>query len=245
MKNIPEGHTTPRKGGGRMAFWLLLALAIVVVVIVAIWLSRIRVRVRYSRSGRLDQLVIMIQAAYGLIHYRIIMPSIVIHGLSVVFGEKKMGEVPGSQFKEQGKRKIGRGTIRRYGRAYRFLLKSTHQFKPWARETLKKVECTRWRLDFRVGTGDAASTAVLTGLLWAVSGCASGVAGQFITLKTSPQSEIAPNYSAIEFTVVWESDFRIRFGKAILSILKLFVRTVHLRTALRAWRHLTVDPTQV
>jgi hypothetical protein len=228
-----------------MAFWLWLALAIVVLIIVALLLSRIRVRVRYSRSGQLDQLVFVIQAAYGLFHYQIIMPSIVIRGLSVVYGEKRMGGVPGSQIKEQKKRKIGRRTIRRYAKAYHSILKTTRQFKRWAREFLKKVECTRWRLDFRVGTGDAATTAVVTGLLWAVSGCASGVAGQFITLKTSPQGEITPNYSATEFTVVWEADFRIRFGTAIVSLLKLGVKTVQLRVAMRAWRNLISSPKQV
>jgi hypothetical protein len=238
MNIIPEGHTIPMKGGGRMAFWLWLAVAIVVVVIVAMLLSRIRIRIRYSRSGRLDQLVIVIQAAYGLIHYQIILPSIFIRGFSVVFGAKKKGGVPGSRIKEHEKEKIGRISIRRYVRAYRYFLESTHEFKQWARETLKKVECTRWRLDFRVGTGDAASTAVLTGLLWAVSGCASGVAGHYFTLTTSPQSEIAPNYSATEFTAVWEADLRIRFGTAVLSFLKFRVRRMHFRTAMRAWRNL-------
>jgi branched-subunit amino acid ABC-type transport system permease component len=228
-----------------MAFWLWLALAVVFAIIVALLFSHIRIRIRYSRSGQLDQLVIVIQAAYGLFHYQIILPSIVIRGWSVVYGEKRMGGVPGSQIKEKKKRMIGRRTIRRYVKAYHTILKTTRQFKRWARETMKKVECTRWRLDFRVGTGDAATTAVVTGLLWAVSGCASGVAGQFITLKTSPQSEIAPNYSATEFTVVWEADFRIRVSTIIGSFLKLGMRMVHFRVAMRAWRILMSSPKQV
>jgi hypothetical protein len=227
-----------------MAFWLWMALAIVVVIIVALLLSRIRIRIRYSRSGKLDQLVIVIQAAYGLFHYQIILPSIAILGWNVVYGEKRMGGIAGSHNKEHKKRKIGKRTLLRYVRAYRLVLKSTRQFKRWMLESLKKVECTRWRLDFRVGTGEAASTAVVTGLLWAVSGCASGVAAHFITLKTSPQGEIAPNYSATEFTVVWEADFRIRLGTAIRSLLKLGTKTVHLRMAMRAWRNLLSPPKQ-
>ncbi|MCD9021253.1 DUF2953 domain-containing protein [Cohnella silvisoli] len=227
-----------------MAFWLWIALAIVVALIVIMLFSHIRIRVRYSRSGQLDQLVVVIQALNGLFHYQVILPSILIRGWSVVYHEKRTGGIAGDVNHKQNSRWIGKRTILRYIRAYRTVLKSTRQFKRWARRTLKKVECTRWRLDFRVGTGDAASTAVVTGLLWAVSGCASGVAGQYITLKTSPQSEIAPNYSATEFTVVWEADFRIRLGTAMGSFIKLGTKTIHIALAMGAWRNMLSSPKQ-
>ncbi|WP_182300566.1 DUF2953 domain-containing protein [Cohnella cholangitidis] len=218
-----------------MAFWLWIVLALVIVGLAAALVSRIRVRVRYSRSGRLDQLVVVIQALYGLFQYQVILPSIVIRGLNVVYRERKDGNLPGSK-KKQKKRIIGRGTIIRYARAYRTILLSTKKFKRWARYSLKKIECTRWRLDFRVGTGDAASTAVITGLLWAISGCASGAAGQLLSLKTSPKSEVAPNYSSVEFSIVWEADFRIRLSVALWAILKLGTSTVRIGRAVRAWR---------
>lgn len=228
-----------------MAFWLWLAFIIVKVVIVCILLSRIRLRIRYSRSGQLDQLIVVIQAFYGLLHYRILLPSIFIKGWNVIYNEKREGNLTSNDNREQKKRMIGKGTVRRYVKAYRTLLLSTRQFKRWTRQSLKKVECTRWRLDFQVGTGDAAATAVVTGLLWAVSGCASGVAGQLITLKTSPQSRISPNYSAEEFNVVWEADFRIRMGAALWSIIKLGKNTIQLRIAVRAWRNRLTGPKQV
>jgi hypothetical protein len=227
-----------------MAFWLWWALSIGIVVIACVLLSRIRLRIRYSRSGRLDQLVVVIQAVYGLFHYRILLPSIVIKGWNLIYREKSTGGLMGYNDRKQKKRRIGKETIRQHMKASRTILQSTRQFKRWSRKSLKKVECTRWRLDFRVGTGDAAATAVVTGFLWAVSGCASGVAGQLITLKTSPQSQISPNYSAEEFTVVWEADFRIRMGAALWSFIKLGTRTIQLGKALRAWRNLLEGPKQ-
>jgi hypothetical protein len=219
-----------------MAFWLWIVLAIVIVCLIAALFSRIRVRIRYSRSGRLDQLVVVVKAVYGLVNYQIILPSIFIRDWSVVFREKREGGLTGKGNKKQKKRRIGRGTLKRYARAYRTILLSTKKFRKWARVSMKKIECTRWRLDFRVGTGDAASTAVITGLLWAVSGCATGAASQFITLKTSPHSQVAPNYSSTEFTVVWEADFRIRLSTALRAILQLGTKTIRLRKSIRAWR---------
>jgi hypothetical protein len=228
-----------------MAFWLWTVLAIVVVVIVIALLSRIRIRLRYSRSGQLDQLIVVFQAVYGLFHYQIIMPTISIRGWNLVYRDKRVGGLTGNTNENQKKRMIGIETIRRKFKSYRTIVQSTRQFKRWVRQFLKKVECTRWRLDFRVGTGDAAETAVLTGLLWALSGCASGVAGQLVTLKTSPKGQVAPNYSTTEFTVVWEADFRIRLGTALWFFIKLGLNSVHLGKAIRAWRSLLSNPKQV
>jgi hypothetical protein len=228
-----------------MAFWLWTVLAIVVVVIVMALLSRIRIRLRYSRSGQLDQLIVVFQAVYGLFHYQIIMPTISIRGWNLVYRDKRVGGLTGNTNEKQKKRMIGIGTIRRKLKAYRTIVQSTRQFKRWVRQFLKKVECTRWRLDFRVGTGDAAETAVVTGLLWAVSGCASGVAGQLVTLKTSPHGYVTPNYSKTEFTVVWEADFRIRLGTALWSFIKLGSNTAHLSKTIRVWRSLLSKPKQV
>jgi hypothetical protein len=228
-----------------MAFWLWTVLAIVVVVIAMALLSRIRIRLRYSRSGQLDQLVVVVQALYGLFHYQIILPTISIRGWNLIYRDKRGGGITGNTNEKQKKYMIGIGTISRKLKDYRTIVQSTRQFKRWVRQFLKKVECTRWRLDFRVGTGDAAETAVVTGLLWAVSGCASGVAGQLVTLKTSPHGYVTPNYSTTEFTVVWEADFRIRLGTALWSFIKLGLNTVHLSKAIRMWRSLLSKPKQV
>jgi len=241
---MSEGHTTLREGGGSMAFWLWIVLAIIFICLIAALLSRIRIRVRYSRSGRLDQLVVIIQAVYGLIHYQIILPSIVIRGWNVIYREVREGGISSKVDRQHTKRVISRATVRRYMKSYRTILLATNKFRHWAIHTMKKVECTRWRLDFRVGTGDAASTAVVTGLLWALSGCASGVAGQMITLKTSPRSQVSPNYSTTEFTVVWEADFRIRLSSAMWSLMRLGTKTIRLLTAFRAWRSLMSSPRQ-
>lgn len=227
-----------------MAFWLWIVLAIVVVIIVGVLLSRVHIRVRYSRSGQLDQLVIVLQALYGLFHYQILLPSIVIRGWNIVYRKKDTGGLMAEHEGKTTKGKVGKGKIGRYVKAYKSILQSTREFKRWSFETLKKIECTRWRLDFGVGTGDAATTAVVTGLLWAVTGCASGAAGEILTLKTSPQSRITPNYSGTEFSVVWEADFRVSVSTMLWSFMKLGKRTVRLSKALKGWRSWLTGPKQ-
>ena len=227
-----------------MAFWLWCAVGALVILMIVAMASRIRIRVRYSRSGRLDQLVVIVQALYGLFHYQLVLPSIMVRGWNVIYSEKRATGT-GTLREEEKKRRFGVRTVKRYWRSYRAIRFSTRKFTRWLRTTMKKVECTRWRLDFRVGTGDAAQTAVLTGLLWAVAGCASGVAGQFMTLSAMPQSRIEPNYSEPEFSAVWEADFQIRAITAIWSVVKLGTRTLNIRKAMRAWRSTLTPPEQV
>ncbi len=227
-----------------MAFWLWIASAAAAAAIAGAWASRIKVRVRYSRSGKLDQLVVVVQALFGLFHYQILLPSIVIRGMNVMYRERRQGGLSGRETESRAGRTLGRKSILRYIRAYRSVLVSSKRFKRWARRTLKKVECTRWRLDFRVGTGDAASTAVLTGLLWSVSGCASGMASRLVSFRTSPRGEVTPNYSDFEFAAVWEADFRIRLGTFVWAILKLGTRTLRIRKAIRAWRNWLTPPNE-
>ncbi|MFD0670472.1 DUF2953 domain-containing protein [Cohnella sp. GCM10027633] len=227
-----------------MAFWLWVAIGAAAILILAALASRVRVRVRYSRSGRLDQLVVIVQALYGLIHYQFVLPSIVVRGWDIVYRERRAGGIANATDEKKTKRRLGIGTVRKYWRSYRAIRTSTRGFKRWMRTTLKRVECTRWRLDFRVGTGDAAQTAVLTGLLWAVAGCASGAAGQFLQLNAIPQSRIEPNYAEPEFSAVWEADFQIGAFAVLVSLVRLGTRTLKYGKALRAWRTYLKAPEQ-
>ncbi|KIL34874.1 hypothetical protein SD71_17910 [Cohnella kolymensis] len=229
-----------------MAFWLwlMLALLVVLALIVAAMLSRIRVRVRYSHSGRMDHLVVAMEALYGLFRYQIIIPSIIIRGWNVIYSERTKRPLTGETELKSIKQPIGTGKISRLIKVYRTVIRPRPALRQTVMSALKKLECTRWRLDFRVGTGDPASTGVTTGLLWAVSGCIVGAASQLITLKTSPQGRIEPNYCGTEFAVVWESDYEIRLAAAMWSTMKLGTKAIEMGKSLRYWTHLLQGPKQ-
>ncbi|MBB6674193.1 DUF2953 domain-containing protein [Cohnella nanjingensis] len=229
-----------------MAFWIGGAMVCIVAVFaVAACLSHVRVRVRYSRSGERDQLAVVVRGLFGLVRIQKEIPSITLRGMNIVYKERQSQQTAGaSQGQQEAKRKIGLDTIRRKRRAVRILLRSTRDFKTLALSFMRKVECTRWRLDVRIGTGDAALTGVAAGLFWTVIGTAIGLTGHFLKLRTHPHGSVSPNFKTTEFAVVWEADFRIRVGTAVLSVLRLGGRTSHFRQALRAWRSWMSPPEQ-
>ncbi|MFC5699838.1 DUF2953 domain-containing protein [Cohnella faecalis] len=228
-----------------MAFWLWTAIAAVLLAFSLAAMSRIRVRVRYSRSGELDQLIVIVRALYGLVHYRLNVPAILLSGWSVVYPQSSTSANPVRKSNKKAKRRVRFQTLRRYWAAYRIIMLSTRQFRRWLRHTLKKVECTRWRFDIRVGTGDAALTAATAGLCWTVLGCATAVTGHYLSLRTKPNGSVVPNFSRSEFSVVWEADFRIKAGTALAAGISLLFRTAKLRKSMKAWQSWLSGPERI
>ena len=222
-----------------MAFWFWLAVAAAVAAaFLAAMLSSVRIRVRYSHSGKFDQLIVIVKALYGLIRFRAVVPSIMVRGCGIVYRQLNAGMGK----KEDERNSIDRRSLRRYRRAFRSLELSTRSFRRWMVETMKKVECTRWRMDITVGTGDAALTGAAAGLFWAILGCAIAATGHFMKLRTHPHGEVKPVFAREEFTVVWEADFRIALGTMTLAGLKLMTRIVSPAKLYRAWRTWTAAP---
>ncbi|THF78329.1 DUF2953 domain-containing protein [Cohnella fermenti] len=230
-----------------MAFWLWIGgiFAAVLLLSVAVLLSSVRVRIRYSRSGKLDQLVIIVRALYGAVQTQRTIPTIAIKGWGILYEEKQKAGAVGAEKGRRGKRMIGERTVRRLWKAFRNLRLSISNLKEWALETLQHVECTRWRIDVRLGTGNAAHTAVLSGLCWTLMGCINGAASRFVRWRTHPHGKVEPVYSGKEFSLVWEADFLIRVSSLVSSLIGLGTRTIKPKAALRAWRTWKAGPGHV
>ncbi|MDI4645435.1 DUF2953 domain-containing protein [Cohnella hashimotonis] len=224
-----------------MVFWYWAAAACLLAAVVAACLSDVRLRIRYSRSGKLDQLIVIVHALYGLYRFHVEIPTIRLSktGLSYHMKEQTEATAAGGTSSSSRRMLINMRSLRRLKVAVREMLVSVRELKGWLFEGLRKIECTRYRMDIRIGTGDAASTAVATGLCWAIMGIATGALDRFVKLNTHPHGKVEPVYAGIELSVVWEADFRIRAGTALAHGLKVLPRLRYgsaLRKAFKDWR---------
>lgn len=223
-----------------MAFWFwTAAVAAFLAAMAAAMLSPVRIRVRYARSGQFDRLNVVVRALFGLVCMRVSVPAIAVRSWSVIYKQSKKGTA--TKPSDGSFRLTGR-SLRRYRDAYRALEGSTRGFRQWLFRTLRKVECTRWRMDLTVGTGDAALTAVAAGLLWTLLGCSAAATGRLLRLKTHPHGEVRPVFAGIEFTAVCEADLSVRLGTMLLAMIQLLTRVVNPIRAYRAWRSWTSEP---
>jgi hypothetical protein len=225
-----------------MAFWSWAGAIAAAALAVAAFASPVRIRVRYSKSGKQDQLVVIVRALYGLVRFRTVVPAVMIRGRTVLIRRVTSMQAAGQPNRKAANIRFDWKTMRRKWIGYRGVLRSTRGFREWMGRTLKKVECTRFRLDLLVGTGDAPSTAIISGLLWTLFGCAIAMAGKTFTLKAAPHGSVQPVYGRIEFSVVWEADFRVRLGTMLASIIGLGAWIVHIRTAIRSWKRWLSNP---
>lgn len=214
-----------------MAFWLYTPIVLAAIVVVLALFSRIRIRMRYSRSGEQDQLIVLVRAMFGTVRYRMIVPAIMIRGRDLVYERKSSARVGGKPKLNLPEWKVGTRLLRRW-----------RQWKPMMRRVLRRVECTRFRLEFRVGTGDAPSTAVLSGVLWSAYGCALGAFSAFVKLKSRPYGGVEPVFGRTEFAVVWEADFQMRAGALLAATLSFLWNGEALRKTLKMWRGLRRGP---
>jgi len=201
--------------------WTGVAVAAVLLLLAAA-LSKIRVRVRYAHSGVQDHLVVIVHALYGAYRYRITVPSVMIRGKEILFDKKASAQIAVRPKLSHMTRRTANAVFK-YGR----------QMLPWMRRVLRKVECTRFRLDFRVGTGDAVSTAIASGVLWSVYGCAVALAAEFVSMKTKPHGAVQPVYGNAEFSVVWEADLSLRVSTFVATL--LFGGGIKATSLLRSW----------
>lgn len=224
-----------------MVFWFwTAAIALLAAAAIAACLSFVRIRVRYSRSGKLDQLIVIVHAIYGLYRFKMEVPTIRFSSSGLSYDFKQKSDTAGAGTEDGGKgRLINMRSIRHIRLTVREALRSARQLKRWMLTGLRKIECTRYRMDIRIGTGDAASTGVATGLCWAFMGIAVGALDRFVRLRTHPHGQVVPVYNDAELSVVWEADFRIRAGTAMVHAFRLLPRLHYgaaLRNAYRNWR---------
>lgn len=210
-----------------MAFvvWVGVAAA-VALLLLAVVLSKIRVRVRYAHSGAQDHLVVIVRALYGAYRYRMTVPSVWIRGKDIQFDKKASAQMTVKSKLSKTKRQSLKDTF-----------KLGRKMLPLMRQVLRKVDCTRFRLDCRVGTGDAASTAIASGVLWSLYGCAIALAAECLTMKTKPHGAVEPVYGNAEFSVVWEADLSLRVSTIASMMLFGRLRASSLLKSWNQWRH--------
>lgn len=195
---------------GTMAFLVLLLLAAL--------LSRIHVRVRYAKSGAEDRLIIIIRALYGAYRKQLTFPSVT-ERIGQLLVEKAKSNKSAEQHCASHRKPRAGTALFRHGQAK----------LPRLRKIMKKIQCTRFRLDIRAGTGDAALTGVISGVLWGTHGCAVALVERWLKMRTRPHGAVEPVYNGVEFSVVCEIDCRVRVGTLIAALLFGGIRMASLR----------------
>lgn len=204
-------------------FWM-----IVLILQVLFWLfvfSSVRIGIHYRRKSHDDRIGLDVRALYGLVHLRFEIPIIKLKALSAK-AEVKMEAEAGSSGPPLAEKRqtITPNTLMRWHHIARKTLREVHGLIDWLKQTLRWIQCERIFWQSKIGTGDAAETGILTGLIWGVKSTFLGSILRYVSLNTLPIVNVIPLYNQRYLSSEFECILRIRVGHAMLAGIRLLPR---------------------
>lgn len=209
-----------------MVFYILFALLFIILIMVIV-LTKLNIAVEYNKSGKNDHLIVSIFAYGGLIKYKYEIPGA---------GLKKKG-IFFRSIKEKGKKEKDSKKSKEYIKYTGIIekiekVRNTYdEYEELARKVLKYLKCrvSMNKLDFHVliGTGNASQTAILTGLVWTVTGIMFTAIYNFVNIKEK-HIDIKSDFVGKKFKIDLYCIFKVKVAHIIVvgfMILTHLIRT--------------------
>uniref|UniRef100_UPI00402B03B6 DUF2953 domain-containing protein n=1 Tax=Bacillus sp. DX2.2 TaxID=3073452 RepID=UPI00402B03B6 len=106
------------------------------------------------------------------------------------------------------------------------IVKKLQEIHSIIKKNLKKVKINQWRWHSQIGTGDAASTGIVTGFAWSTKGMVVGVVGEYMHIIDIPELEITPVFQGKGFASRCELTVSFHIYRSIITafMLLMFMR---------------------
>jgi hypothetical protein len=211
--------------------------AAVVVLIIILLSSSVRCRLSVNHENSEDEIIIHVDAVFGLVKKRIAVPIITFKNFYERMETKaEYMDEPQHQLGAEPKKATDKHAIKNGFQKARELLAHCSQFNKWLTDTLAHVRCTRLFWKTEVGVGDAAETALTTGMIWGLKTSLLGVVFRFIKLAARPQLHVAPFFNETKFSTQLLILAQIRFFYIVVAGIRLLYRIVKVKNGLKTWQ---------
>lgn len=219
--------------------WIFLIIVFVLVLLVAaVLLSKIHMDVWMSKQGKNDQVVFNIKMLYGLIRFNYELPMMKFENMKkgLVIKVEKRKSV-GSTRAEDSETHVNKRKIDFWLREFHEILEATESFKIWMKRTLSRLSIVNltWSTNFSVG--DAASTAIVTGLIWSTKTFIVGWLSYQVRMKSYPQLFVVPVFDdRPQFYTEMSCTAYISCGYALYAGLVLMGRVLKVKGGMKRWK---------
>ncbi|MDR4918835.1 DUF2953 domain-containing protein [Bacillus pseudomycoides] len=103
------------------------------------------------------------------------------------------------------------------------IVKKLQEIHSVIKKNLKKVKINQWRWHSQIGTGDAASTGIVTGFAWSTKGMVVGVVGEYMHIIDIPELEITPVFQGKGFASRCELTASFHIYCSIITVFMLLM----------------------
>ncbi|MFE5317120.1 DUF2953 domain-containing protein [Paenibacillus sp. NPDC056579] len=214
--------------------WIVGAVVVLVFLLAA---SSIQCRFSVIRRQQDDDITVDLHTMYGLVKRRLTIPVIKFMNVNDGVGFKKeVVNKADQQLQQDTKDRLTSEKIKTAFENAQVLLANCFHFNTWLRDTLSRVRCTGFYWKTNVGIGDAAETAMTTGMIWGLKSSLLGFLFRFIQLETKPAIQVVPQYNAVAFASEIQVFLKIRVWYVIMAGIQLLFRILKVKGGLKRWR---------
>ncbi|AJI37039.1 hypothetical protein BG06_151 [Bacillus thuringiensis] len=103
------------------------------------------------------------------------------------------------------------------------IVKKLQEIHSVLKKNLKKVKINQWRWHSQIGTGDAASTGIITGFAWSIKGMVVGIAGEYMHIIDIAELEITPVFQGKGFASRCELTASFHIYRSIITVFMLLI----------------------
>lgn len=193
--------------------------AVIFMLILLLCVMKLKIYISYSHNGEDDELTLQVRTLFGLLRFTRKIPLLAIDDESpaVVFEEQDESAL----FKKEKKEKF---TLRRFLddiRLFQRFLKHVIGFHTIVRKWMARVSMHDFSWSTTIGTGDAALTGSVSGMLWGIKGNILGIVSNYLRMRNRPVIDITPDFQQIVVKTTFSCMVSFRLGYAILAGIKV------------------------
>jgi cell division protein FtsB len=185
----------------------------------------VRIAVYYSRVGENDHLVVEVSAWFRLIRRKFELPVLLLkptrQGPELKAKVEKVQQQSGM---DESIQDINFKQVKQWRKKYQDLLKRVHDLQPVARAFFRKIRCSRLEWHTVLGTGGAAETGTLLGLVWGVKSMLVSVFSGAVSLRSMPRLSVQPVWNQPVIRTQFRCILHFWLGHAMLAGVRLLLR---------------------
>ncbi|WP_029099767.1 DUF2953 domain-containing protein [Brevibacillus thermoruber] len=185
----------------------------------------VRIAIEYGRVGENDHLVVEFSAWFRLFRRKYELPVLL---------QKPTRQGPELKVKVEKVHKrsemddsiqdVNFKQVKQWMKKYQDLLKRVHDLLPVARAFFRKIRCSRLEWHTVLGTGGAAETGTLLGLVWGVKSMLVSVFSGAVSLRSMPRLSVQPVWNQEVIRTQFRCILHVWLGHAMLAGVRLLLR---------------------
>jgi len=202
----------------------------IVLLVVALMFAPFRVTIEYERIKEDDRLDVNVRLLW-FIHFQQSIPLMQFKGPKQGIGvavhsqagidTKDSQRDPDSEAVRHDQLRIDLRTVRIWWRKFKHIVRLIKPYDRVIRNLIHTVRLEKFEWNSSVGTGDAASTGVATGGLWAFKGGVVGWISKRVHFTARPLITVSPDFRVTTFQTHLSCIARCAIGHAIIAVVKL------------------------